>query len=140
MNPSEMYDIVLPTAPAAADTGVASLAWPLALAVLALCVLWLALRGMRSLGLRKLKRAWHEERYDNRETVYLLADCLRRRFALRTLDDAPRFFLNSSRVRWRTLVNRIDTLRYRNHPLNADEIEPLFSEAYRLIVQSQRIR
>lgn len=140
MNPSEMYDIVLPTAPAAADTGVASLAWPLALAVLALCALWLALRGMRSLGLRKLKRAWHEERYDNRETLYLLADCLRRRFALRNLDDVPRFVVHSSQARWRALVDRIDTLRYRKQSLSADELEPLFGEAHRLIVQSQRIR
>lgn len=135
-----MYDIILPAAPVVAESGVATFTWLLAIVVLALCALWLLLRGTRSSALRKLRRAWREQRYDNREALYLLGDCLRRRFALRTLDDVPRFVVHSSQARWRALVDRIDTLRYRKQSLSADELEPLFGEAHRLIVQSQRIR
>lgn len=140
MNVPELYDIILPAAPPPVASGGTGALWLFLAMPMALIAGWMVLRALRGVRLVALQRAWRACVYDNRETIFLLADCLRRRFGINDLSDTPRFYRRGSTKRWDELVAHIDALRYREVAVSRDEMITLFREAQRLIVQSVRGR
>lgn len=140
MNASELHDIILPAAPLPVQSGASDMLWVFILISMAFVAAWLALHALRGVRLAALQRAWRARTYDDRESMFLLADCLRRRFKLTDLNDTPRFYSQRSARRWADLVAELDALRYRNVTITQDQMIALFRQARWLIIQPTRDR
>lgn len=136
--PSQLMDIVPPTAPLAS---VGNLDWLIVIVVIGLILvgllgLWTAYRWQRSerwQGLRhvsQVRKSYSTGELASREVTYWLAAFLKRRLAVRhlSMDCALPIALAKQKRRWESYLQQLHRARYASDSLSESEIAFLFTE------------